>query len=165
MSAIAAHPKEEPLSAAPSTLLSRLEKARGTCIQLANEINRFLADNGRPTASVIRAGKLRFALMGQYNAGKSTLVNALIGEAVAPTGDVPTTRETRAYEFRDFHILDLPGSDARVEEQREAERALREVHLVVYLASSQTGLDYESFWTDLHNLLSSGQHWLLAVND
>ncbi len=153
------------MSAAPSTLLSRLEKARGTCIQLANEINRFLADNVRPTVPVIRAGKLRFALMGQYNAGKSTLVNALIGQAVAPTGDVPTTRETHAYEFRDFHILDLPGSDARVEEQREAERALREVHLVVYLASSQTGLDYESFWTDLQNILSSGQHWLLVVND
>lgn len=163
--AITAHCREKRMSSEPSTLLGRLEKARGKCIRLAKEINRFLADNDRPTVEVIQADKLRFALMGQYNAGKSTLVNALLGEAVAPTGDIPTTRQVHTYDFRDFQILDLPGSDARATEQQEAERALREVHLVLYVASSQTGLDYESFWNDLRNLTDSGQHWLLAVND
>jgi len=153
------------MSSDPSTLLSRLEKARAKCIRLTEEINRFLTDKGRPTVSVIQADKLRFALMGQYNAGKSTLVNALLGETAAATGDVPTTREVHTYKFRDFHILDLPGSDARVSEQQEAGRSLSEVHLVVYVVSSQTGLDYESFWNDLRGLLDSGQHWLLVVND
>ena len=153
------------MSSEPSTLLGRLEKARAKCISLAEETNRFLADNGRQTVSVVQADKLRFAFMGQYNAGKSTLVNALLGETVAKTGDVPTTREAHTYEYRDFQILDLPGSDARVAEQQEAERALREVHLVLYVVSSQPGLDYEGFWSDLRNLVQSDQHWLLAVND
>src|SRR5947209_4178738 len=112
----------EPMSSERSTLLGRLERARAECIQLAEEINRFLADSGRPTVQVVRAEQLRFALMGQFNAGKSTLVNALLGERVAQTGPVPTTRQVQIYEFRDFRILDLPGSDARVVEQQEAER-------------------------------------------
>jgi small GTP-binding protein len=153
------------MSSEPSTLLSRLEKARAKCIRLAEDTNRFLADNGRPTVSVVRADKLRFALMGQYNAGKSTLVNALLGEKAADTGDKPTTREAQTYKFRDFHILDLPGSDARVSEQQEAERALGEAHLVLYVVSSKTGLDYESFWEGLRSLRDSGQPWLLVVND
>jgi hypothetical protein len=153
------------MSSEPSTLLSRLEKARAKCIRLAEEINHFLAENGRPTVSLIQADKLRFALMGQYNAGKSTLVNALLGETVAQVGDAPTTRQVHTYKFRDFHILDLPGSDARAGEQQEAERGRREAHLILYVVSSQTGLDYESFWKDLQDLLDSGQYWLLIVND
>jgi len=153
------------MSSEPSTLLSRLEKARAKCIRLAEEINHFLAENGRPTVSLIQADKLRFALMGQYNAGKSTLVNALLGETVAQVGDVPTTHQVHTYKFRDFHILDLPGSDARAGEQQEAERGRREAHLILYVVSSQTGLDYESFWKDLQDLLDSGQLWLLIVND
>jgi small GTP-binding protein len=153
------------MSAEASTLLGRLEKARAECIRLAEETNRFFAGIGRPTVSVVRADKLRFALMGQYNAGKSTLVNALLGQAVAATGDVPTTRQSHTYEFRDFHIFDLPGSEARVAEQQEADRALRDVHLVLYVVSSQTGLDYESFWNDLQNLIESGHPWVIAVND
>ena len=32
-------------------------------------------------------------VVGEYNAGKSTLINALLGENVLETGDLPTTRE------------------------------------------------------------------------
>lgn len=38
-----------------------------------------------------RARPVRLAIVGEFNAGKSTFINALIGAAVAPTGVLPTT--------------------------------------------------------------------------
>jgi small GTP-binding protein len=38
-----------------------------------------------------RARPLRVAIVGEFNAGKSTFINALIGADVAPTGVLPTT--------------------------------------------------------------------------
>ncbi|MDW8265696.1 MAG: GTPase domain-containing protein [Gemmataceae bacterium] len=144
--------------------MSRLERTRAECSQLAERINAFLAEHGRPTVSVIRADKLRIAFMGQYNAGKSTLVNALLGVDKAAMGDAPTTREVHTYEYRDFHILDLPGLGARAAEAEKAERGLSEAHAILYVVSSQTGLDYDTFWDDLRRL-NQGYHWLLVIND
>lgn len=41
--------------------------------------------------SAERARPLRIAIVGEFNAGKSTFINALIGQDVAPTGVLPTT--------------------------------------------------------------------------
>jgi cellulose synthase operon protein C len=41
--------------------------------------------------SVERGRPLRVAIVGEFNAGKSTFINALIGADVAPTGILPTT--------------------------------------------------------------------------
>lgn len=49
---------------------------------------------------------------GIYNAGKSTLINALLGEEVAPTGDIPLTSTVGAYRWNNHTILDTPGVDA-----------------------------------------------------
>jgi GTP-binding protein EngB required for normal cell division len=38
-----------------------------------------------------RSGPVRLAVVGEFNAGKSTFINALIGADVAPTGVLPTT--------------------------------------------------------------------------
>jgi GTP-binding protein EngB required for normal cell division len=38
-----------------------------------------------------RGGPIRLAVVGEFNAGKSTFINALIGADVAPTGVLPTT--------------------------------------------------------------------------
>jgi GTP-binding protein EngB required for normal cell division len=75
---------------------------------------------------------VRLALFDQHNAGKSTLVNALLGERRAATGDAPTTRTAGAYDWRGFHVVDLPGSNARRAEQEEARRALEDAHAVLY---------------------------------
>jgi GTP-binding protein EngB required for normal cell division len=41
--------------------------------------------------SASRSSPVVLAVVGEFNAGKSTFINALVGEAVAPTGILPTT--------------------------------------------------------------------------
>ena len=57
--------------------------------------------------SADRARPLRIAIVGEFNAGKSTFINALIGEDVAPTGVLPTTATLH-------HLRYAPDPIARV---------------------------------------------------
>ncbi len=73
---------------------------------------------------------LRVAIMGEFNAGKSTFVNALLGAEIAPTGVLPTTATLH-------HVVFSPDPFARIVLAKGPERvvppdrlraALSEVH-------------------------------------
>lgn len=73
---------------------------------------------------------LRVAIVGEFNAGKSSLINALLGEDVAPVGVLPTTATLN-------HLVWAPDRFARIERgdggpdrvvpHAELRRALREI--------------------------------------
>jgi GTP-binding protein EngB required for normal cell division len=50
-----------------------------------------VADEARELAARISEGRFYVACVGQFKRGKSTLINALIGEPVLPTGFIPVT--------------------------------------------------------------------------
>lgn len=136
-----------------ATIFSDLGAAKAECSQIADEVQQFLQANGRrPPAAGVEP--IRLALFGQYNAGKSTIVNALLGERAAVTGDAPETKLAQVYSVKGFEIADLPGGDARLQESEEALGALKSAHAVLYVVSSATGLDYDTMWEDLKLLVA-----------
>jgi GTP-binding protein EngB required for normal cell division len=70
--------------AAWSDLLARLDEEAHAAGEwgLAARLGDLAAERSRP---------LRLAVVGEFNAGKSTFINALIGADIAPTGVLPTT--------------------------------------------------------------------------
>jgi len=67
-----------------SALLGRLDRA-------ARELHDLDASAALAGLSAERARPVRVAVIGEFNAGKSTFINAMIGADVAPTGVLPTT--------------------------------------------------------------------------
>jgi GTP-binding protein len=120
---------------------------------LHDEVRDRLTDTGRaPREGADRP--LRLAIVGRPNAGKSTLVNTLLGEERMITGPEPgLTRDAVALEFRDaegpVRLVDTAGmrKKARIEQKLEQMSvaatlaALKEAEVVVLVLDALLGMD------------------------
>ncbi len=97
-------------SAAWRELLDELSSlARGlSAIDVLADIESIAVDLERP---------LRVAIVGEFNAGKSSFINALLGEAVAPVGVLPTTASVN-------HLVWAPDRFARVQRASGGDRVV-----------------------------------------
>lgn len=72
---------------------------------------------------------------GVYNAGKSTLINALLGQELAAVADVPETARVQGYRWGDFEVLDTPGIDAPLEHEAITREQLVQSDVVIFVVN------------------------------
>ncbi len=82
------------------------------------------------TLSIERERPLRVAVVGEFNAGKSTFINALIGADVAPTGILPTTASLHwlSWSPDPFVRVVLADGPDRVVSHEALKATLREIY-------------------------------------
>lgn len=83
---------------------------------VAKSLDRLNLASAVEALAVERERPLRVAVVGEFNAGKSTFLNALLGEDVAPTGVLPTTATLHwvAWAPDPFARIVVRGSQDRV---------------------------------------------------
>ena len=121
-------------------------------------------------------GPLRLAIVGRPNAGKSTLVNRLLGEERLLTGpEAGITRDSIAvdwvYKDREIKLVDTAGlrRKSRVDEKLEklavadALRAVQFAHVVVLVIDGEQGLDKQDL-TIANQTIQEGRALVIALN-
>lgn len=103
-------------------------------------------------------------LYGFYNAGKSTLLNALLGQDVAATSDLPETKCITEYNYRGCRIFDSPGLDAPVEHEKLSRVHLAKVEVVIFVISSSGVPEERASYSEIAGLLESKQV-IVVMND
>src|SRR3954469_5392502 len=58
-------------------------------------------------------------VVGEFNAGKSAFINALVGERRMEEGVTPTTAHVTPVRYEDINIVDTPGTNAVIREHEE----------------------------------------------
>jgi hypothetical protein len=126
------HGMAEPAAAIPVDGTARLLRLA----ELAEELNaNRVADEARDLATRVSEGRFYVACIGQFKRGKSTLINALIGEPILPVGFIPITTLPTVIRFgversvriqsRDGSWQEIPPSDLAeyVSEEHNPENA------------------------------------------
>lgn len=104
-------------------------------------------------------------LYGIYNAGKSTLINALLGKEVAAVSDRPETATIHHYEWLGYRIFDTPGVDAPAEHQEITEEHLSSVEVVIFVMSTNGAFDEVSIYDRLAEVIRNQKHLIIVLND
>lgn len=101
---------------------------------------------------------------GVYNAGKSTLINALLGQELAAVADVPETAQVQGYRWGDFEVLDTPGIDAPLEHEEITREQLIQSDVVIFVVNPLGVVEEEKTLDVLLELVLAGKMIFLVLN-
>lgn len=118
-----------------------LDEAATAAIDLYSGRLRFteaeLAHMDDPDPAPVDEPPLRIVLVGQVSVGKSSLLNALAGDAVVETDAAPVTEKAQAVETvlagQPVRLIDTPGLDGGARRQTGALAAIAEADLVLWV--------------------------------
>ncbi|PHQ83882.1 MAG: hypothetical protein COB58_00270 [Thalassobium sp.] len=106
---------------------------------------------------------IRIMLFGSYNAGKSSLINALTKGNNAPIGEVPTTAEVLEYVWNDCVILDTPGVNAPIEHELVTESQIKRSAMILFVI--RTGdQDVRDVYDRMISLITEGKQVFVVLN-
>lgn len=100
---------------------------------------------------------------GIYNAGKSSIINAIFGENIAAVGDVPTTREIQTVDWKGFKIVDTPGINANNEHTLVAKSEIDKSDVVLFVIDDMN-VEEISFYKALIEVLKKEIHVIIVIN-
>lgn len=109
---------------------------------------------------------VRLLMYGMYNAGKTSLLNALAGETLFPVGSTPTTLDFPQKVFGEYMIIDSPGLGAPGVEQDELSRRMAhyDADIVVFVVSN-SDMEYDEVWKEAGELAGRGKAMFVVVNE
>ena len=102
---------------------------------------------------------------GVYNAGKSTLINVLLGKEEAECDDIPLTDKVTSYAWGKFSILDTPGVDAPIEHQNVTKQQLLSADAVIFVVNPLGTVEEAKTLQVLVDLLERGKQVFLVFNE
>jgi len=81
----------------------------------------------------IKSKTINLMFFGAYNAGKSTMINALLSEEKARINDIPTTDKIDKYNWNGFILIDSPGVNAPIEHEEISQAEIERSNLIVFI--------------------------------
>ncbi len=111
----------------------------------------------------IKEKTIHIVFFGAYNSGKSTLINAMLGEEKARIADIPTTDSVDNYNYRGFVIKDTPGVNAPIEHENITIDELKRCNLIVFIIR-EGNQDTKDVYDRLFNFLKEDKEIFLVLN-
>jgi small GTP-binding protein len=106
-----------------------------------------LFPNFNPDTAVLKqqlANPFSIFICGEFNAGKSSLLNQLNNQEIATVGFLPTTQEIHAYNpegFGGLVFIDSPGTNSIIEQHQElTENYLQQADIILFVTSVERPL-------------------------
>ena len=115
-----------------------LKKVKGVLEQLGYQ------ESSLPTTVFDVEKPISIVFVGQYSAGKSTIIKALTGIQDIETGEGIKTLETRSYDWKGIEVVDTPGINTTIRPDHDeiSYRAIARADMLVYVVTEELFDDY-----------------------
>ena len=101
---------------------------------------------------------------GLYNAGKSTLINAIFQNKIAEVGPVPTTAASQAVDWDGYTLLDTPGINAKDEHTQIAEQEIDSSDLILFVLDNMDGFERKIVYQVIVDILLRQKAVAVVIN-
>lgn len=102
---------------------------------------------------------------GVYNAGKSTLINVLLGREDAAMDDIPLTDKVTAYAWGKYSILDTPGVDAPIAHEDVTNAQMLKADAIIFVVDPLGTVEEAKTLEVLVDLLAAHKQVFMVFND
>ena len=116
-------------------------------------------------ATKIRTVEPEIMVYGIYNAGKSSILNELIGADKAKVEDVPTTDSVDYYDWQGYKIADTPGIFAPIEHEEVTEAHLKKADIVLFVMSTTGSNEKAENYQRMKSIADAGKKIIIVLND
>ena len=113
----------------------------------------------------IRTVEPEIMVYGIYNAGKSSILNELMGDDKAAVNDVPTTDSVTYYDFQGYKIADTPGVMAPIEHENVTQEHLQKADIVLFVMSTTGSNEKAENYQRMKSISDAGKKIIIVLND
>lgn len=107
----------------------------------------------------------KLMVYGLYNAGKSSIINELLGEDKAIVQDKPQTDRVDAYPWNGYELLDTPGVGAPIQHEQVTQKELRDADIVMFVMSTTGSNEKAQNYTRMKDIADAGKKIIIVLND
>ena len=116
-------------------------------------------------AEKIRKVEPEIMVYGIYNAGKSSILNELIGADKAKVQDIPTTDAVDYYDWNGYKIADTPGIAAPIEHENVTQAHLKKADIVLFVMSTTGSNELAENYRRMKDIADAGKKIIIVLND
>ncbi len=107
----------------------------------------------------------KLMVYGIYNAGKSSIINELLGADKAKVEDIPTTDTVSSYEWNGYKLYDTPGVGAPIEHEKVTNEHLRQADIVMFVMSTTGSNEKAENYIRMKDIADAGKKIIIVLND
>lgn len=129
------------------------------------KLNNYISEIESIYSNKLKDVKPYIMVYGIYNAGKSSIINELLGDDLAAVNDKPETDSVDEYEWSGYTIADTPGVGAPIKHEEVTTEHLRRADIVMFVMASTGSNEKDDNYRRLKAITDAGKKVIIIIND
>lgn len=129
------------------------------------KLNNYISEIESIYSNKLKDVKPYIMVYGIYNAGKSSIINELLGDDLAAVNDKPETDSVDEYEWNGYTIADTPGVGAPIIHEEVTTEHLRRADIVMFVMASTGSNEKDDNYRRLKAITDAGKKVIIIIND